>query len=57
MLPNRFLPVEHAVRVILDQTDVDREALAQVAERSGREGVPVPGPVTDRVSYVYYEGT
>ncbi|MFJ9045653.1 SCO2522 family protein [Streptomyces sp. NPDC102347] len=57
VLPNRFLPVEHAVRVILDQTDVDREALAQVAERSGREGVPVPGPVTDRVSYVYYEGT
>jgi hypothetical protein len=52
-----FLPVEHAVRVILDQTDVDPEALRQVAERSAREGVPVPASVADRVSYLFYEGS
>ncbi|MDN3272424.1 SCO2522 family protein [Streptomyces sp. MA15] len=57
VLPSRFLPVEHAVRVILDQTDVDQDALRQAAERSGKEGVPVPGPVIDRVSYVYCEET
>ncbi|WP_395571472.1 SCO2522 family protein [Streptomyces sp. BK79] len=56
VLPTRFLPVEHAVRVILDQVEVDPGALAQVAERSGREHLAVPGPVADRVSYVYYSG-
>ncbi|MFG2677550.1 SCO2522 family protein [Streptomyces sp. NPDC048392] len=56
VLPGRFLPVEHAVRVILDQIEVDPGALTQVAERSGRERVPVPDSVADRVSYVYYAG-
>ncbi|MBD0425129.1 SCO2522 family protein [Streptomyces sp. NPDC052309] len=57
VLPNRFLPVEHAVRVILDQTEVDRGALRQVAERSAREDVAVPDSVADRVSYVFYAGS
>ncbi|MEV5331465.1 SCO2522 family protein [Streptomyces werraensis] len=57
VLPSRFLPVEHAVRVVLDQTDVDRDALRQIAERSAGEGVSVPGPVADRVSYVFCEET
>ncbi|MFF4757185.1 SCO2522 family protein [Streptomyces sp. NPDC001292] len=56
VLPNRFLPVEHAVRVILDQTEVDREALNQVAERSAHEDLAVPDSVADRVSYVFYAG-
>ncbi|MEU6480872.1 SCO2522 family protein [Streptomyces sp. NPDC047017] len=56
VLPNRFLPVEHAVRVILDQTEVDRAALRQVAERSAREDAAVPASVADRVSYVFYPG-
>ncbi|WP_217170044.1 SCO2522 family protein [Streptomyces sp. AC512_CC834] len=56
VLPNRFLPVEHAVRVILDQIEVDPGALLQVAERSGRERTPVPDSVADRVSYVFYAG-
>ncbi|GHB34027.1 hypothetical protein GCM10010377_25890 [Streptomyces viridiviolaceus] len=57
VLPSRFLPVEHAVRVILDQTEVDRGALRQVAERSAREQVAVPDSVADRVSYVFYAGS
>ncbi|MFF7854151.1 SCO2522 family protein [Streptomyces sp. NPDC007904] len=56
VLPNRFLPVEHAVRVILDRTEVDPEALSQVAERSAHEAVTVPDSVADRVSYVFYAG-
>ncbi|WP_345943779.1 SCO2522 family protein [Streptomyces sp. SID3212] len=56
VLPSRFLPVEHAVRVILDQVDADRGALRQVAERSAREGLAVPDEIADRASYVFYTG-
>jgi hypothetical protein len=56
VLPGRFLPVEHAVRVVLDQIEVDRAALRQVAERSAREHLDVPDSVADRVSYVFYAG-
>ncbi|MEU3144213.1 MULTISPECIES: hypothetical protein [unclassified Streptomyces] len=56
MVPNRFLPVEHAVRVVLDQTEVDPEALSQVARRSAGERMTVPDPVADRVSYVFHAG-
>lgn len=55
-LPARFLPVEHAVRIILDQVDADTAALAQVAVRSLGEGLPVPEEITDRISYVFYPG-
>ncbi|MEU0406542.1 SCO2522 family protein [Streptomyces griseorubiginosus] len=56
LLPNRFLAVEDAVRLILDQTDVDAEALRQVAERSAREGLAVPAAIAQRATYVFYEG-
>ncbi|MGW1158148.1 SCO2522 family protein [Streptomyces sp. NPDC002519] len=56
VLPSRFLPVEHAVRVILDQTEVDAGALRQVAQRSAGEGIAVPDSVADRASYVFYPG-
>ncbi|NED05800.1 hypothetical protein G3I55_29585, partial [Streptomyces sp. SID6648] len=56
VLPTRFLPVEHAVRVILDQIEADPAALEQVTDRSGREGMTVPPSVADRISYVYYAG-
>lgn len=55
LMPNRFLAVEDAVRLVLDQTAVDPEALGQVAERSAREGVPVPAAVAQRATYVFYE--
>ncbi|GJF20086.1 MULTISPECIES: SCO2522 family protein [Streptomyces] len=56
VLPTRFLPVEHAVRVILDQIEVDPQALDQVAKRSAGERAAVPDSVADRISYVYYAG-
>ena len=56
VLPSRFLPVEHAVRVILDQIEVDPGALDQAAGRSARENADVPASVADRISYVFYAG-
>ncbi|MFJ1731908.1 SCO2522 family protein [Streptomyces sp. NPDC088254] len=56
ILPARFLPVEHAVRVVLDQVHVEEEALRQVAERSAGEGVTVPAGIVDRTSYVFPPG-
>nr|WSY55063.1 SCO2522 family protein [Streptomyces sp. NBC_00886] len=55
LMPNRFLAVEDAVRLILDQVDVDAGALEQVAVRSAHEGVAVPGAVAQRATYVFYE--
>ncbi|WUH95233.1 SCO2522 family protein [Streptomyces sp. NBC_00433] len=54
VLPSRLLPVEHAVRVVLDQVDADPQALAQVAVRALGEGLPVPEEIADRISYVFY---
>ncbi|MFG3003686.1 SCO2522 family protein [Streptomyces calvus] len=56
VLPGRFLPVEHAVRVILDQVHIEAEPLRQVAERSAAEGFAVPAAVADRASYVFPPG-
>ncbi|WP_405768865.1 SCO2522 family protein [Streptomyces sp. NBC_00080] len=56
VLPTRFLPVEHAVHVILDQVHVEAEALQQVAARSAGEGFTVPAGVVDRTSYVFPPG-
>ena len=55
LMPNRFIAVEDAVRLILDQIDVDAGALRQVAERSAAERVPVPPAVAQRATYVFYE--
>jgi hypothetical protein len=54
VLPARFLPVEHAVRVVLDQTEVDSGAVQQVTERARQERHPLPDSVAERVSYVFY---
>ncbi|PJM95257.1 SCO2522 family protein [Streptomyces sp. CB01373] len=56
VLPSRLLPVEHAVRVVLDQVHVEPHALAQVSERALGEGLPVPEEIPDRISYVFHEG-
>lgn len=55
LMPNRFVAVEDAVRLILDQTDVDAGALRQVAKRSADEGMAVPAAVAQRATYVFYE--
>ncbi|MFF0201308.1 SCO2522 family protein [Streptomyces sp. NPDC005017] len=56
VLPARFLPVEHAVRVVLDQVQIDLEALDQVARRSEAEQYSVSAGVVERISYVFPPG-
>lgn len=54
LLPSRFLPIEHAVRVLLDQIQADPEALRQTAVRAAAEGLALPESVPARISYVFY---
>jgi hypothetical protein len=56
VLPSRFLPIEHAVRVVLGQVEADAAALRQVAERAAGEGIQVPAEIPDRAAYVFYPG-
>ncbi|MFE9442205.1 SCO2522 family protein [Streptomyces sp. NPDC006602] len=56
VLPTRFLPVEHAVRVILDQVQVEAGAFTQVAERCAAEDFSLPAGVVDRTYYVFPPG-
>ena len=54
VLPARFVQVEHAVRVILEQVAPLEAVLEQIAERAGRDNVPVSRNVTDRIEYVFF---
>jgi hypothetical protein len=56
VLPSRFLPIEHAVRVVLGQFEADAAALRQVADRAAGERLPVPAEIADRAAYVFYPG-
>lgn len=52
LMAGRFLPVEHAVRVILSQVSVDAVADQQALERSAAEGIELSPEVVDRIDYV-----
>jgi hypothetical protein len=52
VLAGRFLPVEHAVRVILSQVAVDPAVNQQAVERSAAEGMELPAELVDRIEYV-----
>ncbi|WP_019064122.1 SCO2522 family protein [Streptomyces prunicolor] len=56
VLPSRFLPVEHAVRVILEQTQVDTGAAGHVAGLSASEGMDLPVGAVERSAYVFPPG-
>ncbi|WP_018545230.1 SCO2522 family protein [Streptomyces sp. LaPpAH-108] len=56
VLPVRFLPVEHAVRVILGQVHVDADAVGQAVARAGQEKVTLPEGVVERTSYLFPPG-
>jgi hypothetical protein len=53
LLDDRFLSIEHAVRVILNQVAQDSEVMEQVDRLAGNEGVPVPADITGRIAYVF----
>ncbi|MFB7720526.1 SCO2522 family protein [Nocardia sp. NPDC056100] len=57
MLPKRYLPIEHAVRVILDHLAIDDDIAAYVTAQGFAEGVGVPAKVVERVGHLLLEGT
>jgi hypothetical protein len=57
VLPVRFLPIEHAVRTVLDQIEPDPQALAKTVARAAGEGITLPDQLADRASYVFYPGS
>jgi hypothetical protein len=53
ILDIRFLPVELAVRTIVDQVAVDAVTNEQVLSRARDERIELPGEVADRLRYVF----
>ncbi|WP_250000174.1 SCO2522 family protein [Actinoplanes sp. M2I2] len=53
VLGNRFLNVEHAVRTILQQVNVEQVITDQVRSRSEREGMPLPAELWQRIEYLF----
>jgi hypothetical protein len=56
VLDSRFLPVESAVRTILQRVGIDPAVQGQVVERSAREGICMPRDVVERIAYVFLPG-
>jgi hypothetical protein len=52
-LAARFLPIELAVRTILEQVAVDATVAGQLRERAGADGVALPDEVVDRIRYAF----
>ncbi|MEV0251209.1 SCO2522 family protein [Nocardia sp. NPDC050712] len=57
MLPKRYLPIEHAVRVMLDHLALDDDVAAHVAALGAAEQVTVPPKVVERVGHLLLDGT
>lgn len=57
ILPHSYLPIEHAVRVILSHLSLDNVVTGQVAKREEKEGLPVSPSIIDRASYIFVEGS
>ncbi|MEV6068186.1 SCO2522 family protein [Nocardia sp. NPDC052001] len=57
MLPKRYLPIEHAVRVILDHLAIDDDVADFVARQGFAERVDVPDKVVERVGHLLLEGS
>ena len=53
LLDNRFLGIEHAVRVILDQVGQDDEVMERVLQRANQEGMQLTPEVTGRIAYTF----
>ncbi|KPM51044.1 hypothetical protein ACG83_37040 [Frankia sp. R43] len=52
-LASTYVPVEHAVRVILGQVGVDPHALGSSIRRARAEGIDLAAEPVDRISYLF----
>jgi hypothetical protein len=53
VLSPRFLPVELAVRTILGQFAPDPAVFTDATSRAGRDAMPLPAELVDRIRYVF----
>lgn len=53
VLDSGYLPVEHAVRVILGQVGVEPAALSATGRRAAAEGIALPPEPADRLAYLF----
>ncbi|WP_067898481.1 SCO2522 family protein [Nocardia vaccinii] len=53
ILPQSYLKIEHAVRMILDHVHLDEELVAQTLARGARERVEIPRELTRRLQHVF----
>jgi hypothetical protein len=56
VLGSRFLPIESAVRTIVERVDIDAEVRKQVIDRSRDEDILLPREVVERIAYVFLTG-
>jgi hypothetical protein len=56
VLAGRYLPIEHAVRLILSQFAAEDEVAAQATERARAEGIPLPAELVERIGYTFLNG-
>lgn len=56
VLPSRFLGIEHAVRVVLQQFGPQAAVIDQITARSTAEGLTLPAELTERIDYVFLGG-
>jgi len=57
ILPQKYLSIENASRVILEHLQLDSTVTDQLMERAAREGVDVPHLITGRMSHFLIEGS
>lgn len=54
LLPNRYLPIEHAVRTVLDQLKIESRVTTDIVRQAKASGVRVAQQASDRVGYVFF---
>ncbi|MFD6391215.1 SCO2522 family protein [Nocardia sp. NPDC060259] len=56
LLPQRYVGIEHAVRMILDHTRPDPDVVRLIAGHAREQGIAGTDDVTDRLSYFFLSG-
>jgi hypothetical protein len=56
ILPHAYLPIEHAIRVVLGQLHLDEPVIDDVVARGAQERIVVPRSITERISHVFIDG-
>ncbi|MEO6091216.1 MAG: SCO2522 family protein [Umezawaea sp.] len=55
VLPQAYLGIEHAVRVILSHLDIDESVIVNTIKRAAKDGITVPRELSTRVSHIFVE--